>query len=161
LINIIPTLLSWLFIAILTYSINNFTKIKYSYSISISIIGIWSLTVLVYLTKQTDFNYFPIINAILTTVFLIDLNLFKRKISKVIFNIFIWLLTGLACLLCFSGFGALLLVFVQPICYLFLMSLLKNEKSNEKVITVLYLNLALTYGFLSLITIDQISKLLT
>ncbi len=159
-INIILTLISWVFIALLTYCIINFTKIKYVYSISISIIGIWNLTVLVYLTEQTDFNYYPIINALLTAVFLFDLNLFKSKITKAIFNIFIWLLTGWACLLCFSGLGALLLVFVQPICYLFLISLLKNEKSNEKVIIALNLNLVLTYGFLSLITIDQLSKLL-
>lgn len=142
-------LIIFILLVIFTYVIINFKNIKYAYNLLIGIINIWCFSIFLYLTIQTEYNNtFTILSLFFSLFFHFDNYFPKSKIAKYFSIGIIWFFTIISCISCFSGIGALILFFTQPISYLFGFYLLKN--ANENVSIPVYINLIISWGLLIL-----------
>ena len=141
-------LIIFILLVLFSYIIINFKNIKYAYNILIGIINIWCISVFLYLTIETKNNLLALNILIISLIFHFANYLPKGKIGKSFSIGIIWFLTIISCLSCFSGVGALILFFTQPIIYLLGFYLLKNE--YEKISIPVFINLIISWGFLIL-----------
>ncbi len=138
--------ITFLSLILLSYTIINFKKIKYSFNILIGILNIWCVMTYLYIIIQTDYNgLFTLIITIFSVIFHFGYALPKVKTIEVFSIGIVWLSTLLSCLLCFSGMGAIMIILIQPISYLFGSYLLKIKNKNINI--PLYINLIITWGF--------------
>lgn len=144
-------LIIFILLVVFSHVIINFKYIKYAYNILIGIINIWWISVFSYLTIETKYNNsFTFFCFIISLIFHFDNYFPKSKVGKSFSIGFMWFFTIISCLFCFSGIGALILIFTQPISYLFGFYLLKNE--NENISIPIFINLIISWGFFILTT---------
>jgi hypothetical protein len=142
-------LITFILLIVLSYFFIKLKSLKYAYNILIVIINIWCISLFSYLTIKTEYNNsFVLFILILSFIFHFENYFPKNKIGKSFSTGIIWFFTIISCLSCFSGLGAIILFFIQPISYLFGFYLLKN--GNEKISIPLYINLIISWGFLAL-----------
>ena len=137
-------------LVVFSYVIIEFKKFKYAYNLLIGIINIWCISVFSYLIIENEsINVGILIGLIYSFIFQFDHYFPKSKVGKLFSIGIVWFFTIIACISCFSGMGALILFFIQPISYLFSFYLLKNKIEN--ISFPIYVNLIITWGFFALI----------
>jgi hypothetical protein len=142
-------LIIFILLVAFSYIIFKYKNIKYAYNILIGIINIWCISLFSYLTIETEYNNsFVLFILIFSLIFHFDNYFPKSKVGKSFSIGIIWFFTIISCLSCFSGIGALILFFIQPISYLFSFYLLKQN--NESISITIFINLLISWGFLIL-----------
>lgn len=145
-------------LSLLTYVLVFFERLKYSYRLSIGFINIIALSVFCYITNYTEFNNYLISSiVILSFMFHFEKTLNRIPISRTFSITIMWLINILSYLLCFSGIGAIMLLYTLPISYLFGFYLLNSKQNN--IYISLVINTFIAWGLLFMFILWEIKHL--